>query len=244
MYATSNTNPTPIVSDYIGAGVIGVSDANLTAVNAAVDAKEKGDADTTEKVQAIVDTVFVEADKLALAIIATETIKTDRSVKLPALGANGSTITWAKTSDTSNVAVLTGATGPVTFTRSTADNIDDIVVLTATITKGVITATQTVTYTVREAKAPSTTTTITKQIATNEIATVVFDEEIDAESKSRVEYYIKDIAKTGTLTFSWTGTTLTVTNTGDITTFTSNFTVLVQDNLGNTSMPFIVKVLS
>jgi hypothetical protein len=54
-YADNSTNPVPTVSDYEEAGVVGVNDGNIDAVNAAVDAAEKTDVDTITKLQELIN---------------------------------------------------------------------------------------------------------------------------------------------------------------------------------------------
>ncbi|GAA0179335.1 hypothetical protein SH2C18_22240 [Clostridium sediminicola] len=63
-YAGDNAKPEPTVADYTVAGVTKVNAENLAAVNAAIDAKALGEADTTVKIQAIVDPV-AETEALA-----------------------------------------------------------------------------------------------------------------------------------------------------------------------------------
>ena len=64
----SSDNPAPSLEDYENAGVNGVTQSNLAAVNEIIDAATKPEADTTGEVQALVDGA---ANKLAaLAIIA------------------------------------------------------------------------------------------------------------------------------------------------------------------------------
>ncbi|WP_029100335.1 immunoglobulin-like domain-containing protein [Brevibacillus thermoruber] len=94
------------------------------------------------------DAAAVAADKAALAV---NYNGTDATINLTTTGTNGSTITWADTTDAANVATVTG--GTVAITRSAADDTDDTVVLTATITKGTASDTATFTITVKEAKA-------------------------------------------------------------------------------------------
>ncbi|WP_243249709.1 cell wall-binding repeat-containing protein [Clostridium botulinum] len=65
-YADSNKNTAPTVEDYKAAGVEKVTAENLAKVNEAVEAKAKGEANTTEKIQDIVDKV-VAADAEAQA---------------------------------------------------------------------------------------------------------------------------------------------------------------------------------
>ncbi len=52
-YANLNTNAAPTVADYAAAGVTGVTAANLTAVNAKVDAEVQTNANTTTLIQAL-----------------------------------------------------------------------------------------------------------------------------------------------------------------------------------------------
>ncbi|MFT4906176.1 MAG: outer membrane protein OmpA-like peptidoglycan-associated protein [Oleispira sp.] len=56
-YADNNANPVPTEADYSTAGVTGVTSANLTEVNAAIDAAVAAGADTAAEIQAIVDQV-------------------------------------------------------------------------------------------------------------------------------------------------------------------------------------------
>jgi hypothetical protein len=52
-YASLNTNAAPMVADYVDAGVTSVTDANLAAVNAKVDAAAQTAADTTAEIQGL-----------------------------------------------------------------------------------------------------------------------------------------------------------------------------------------------
>lgn len=170
------------------------------------------------------DAEIVALDKNALST--TETITADGPVILPTTGSNGSVIGWAKTTDTSIVASLTGNT--VTFTRSSADNTDDTVVLTATITKGASSATQTVTYTVKEAKAPiaskgSTDIATSLDVSIDETATVAITGSATLRSGETVSV-------TGT---AGTSATFTITNAGAI--LGDSFTFSVTDAAGNVS---------
>ena len=61
-YADDNTNPAPTVSDYTDAGVTGVSAANLSDVNARVDAVTGTDVDTTAEIQALINTEVAHDD--------------------------------------------------------------------------------------------------------------------------------------------------------------------------------------
>ncbi len=80
-YANSNTNPTPTVQDYIDAGVTGVTTANLSAVNAKVDALTSAGVDTTAKIQALVDIVnTVPSIALARTVVPTPTRATPVAV--------------------------------------------------------------------------------------------------------------------------------------------------------------------
>jgi hypothetical protein len=67
-YATDSTNnPAPTVADYKTAGVTGVDVANLSAVNAGIDA---AGVDTIAKIQAIVNTGNTKADTAMDIIVA------------------------------------------------------------------------------------------------------------------------------------------------------------------------------
>ena len=67
-YAADDTgNPAPTVQDYAAAGVTGVTDANLAAVNAAVAAVAREAADTVEKIFGLVHDAVADA---ALDVIA------------------------------------------------------------------------------------------------------------------------------------------------------------------------------
>ena len=54
-YAADDTNAAPMVDDYAVAGVTGVTDANLAAVNAAVADADREDADRADEIQALVN---------------------------------------------------------------------------------------------------------------------------------------------------------------------------------------------
>ncbi|MDC9721118.1 MAG: hypothetical protein PSN46_10410, partial [Gammaproteobacteria bacterium] len=56
-YADSNTNLAPSLQNYTDAGVTGVDNSNLAAVNGAIDGVAKADADTTTEVQTLVNIV-------------------------------------------------------------------------------------------------------------------------------------------------------------------------------------------
>ena len=64
-YADDDSNPVPTVQDYTDAAVSGVTEGNLRAVNAAVDAVSGPDADTTAEIQALVDAVVAALAKIA-----------------------------------------------------------------------------------------------------------------------------------------------------------------------------------
>lgn len=93
---------------------------------------------------------MVAADKAALTVSYNGT--QEGAITLPVLGVNGSTITWAETTDAANVGVLAG--NVLTITRSNVDDTDDSYVLTATITKGSESDTKVITLNVKEKKAP------------------------------------------------------------------------------------------
>lgn len=101
---------------------------------------------------ASVDAAAVAADKAALSVTYNGT---DTSVTLPTSisGGEGSTISWAEKTDSSNVASLSGNT--LSISRDIANNVDDTVVLTATISKNGATDTKDITLTVKEAKSPT-----------------------------------------------------------------------------------------
>jgi hypothetical protein len=70
-YATDSTNnPAPTVADYKTAGVTGVDVANLSAVNAGIDATDAAGVDTIAKIQAIVNTGNTKADTAMDIIVA------------------------------------------------------------------------------------------------------------------------------------------------------------------------------
>ncbi len=56
-YADDQANPAPIRQDYINAGVTGVTEENLDDVNSNIADKTASEVDTTEKIQAVVDSV-------------------------------------------------------------------------------------------------------------------------------------------------------------------------------------------
>ncbi|MEP4890978.1 MAG: hypothetical protein ABJV04_13190, partial [Aliiglaciecola sp.] len=66
-----NTNPAPSVDDYATAGITGVTDDNLTAVNAKLDSVNGADADTQAEVQALVDLQAQEQAEAEAALAAT-----------------------------------------------------------------------------------------------------------------------------------------------------------------------------
>ncbi|MEL4024030.1 S-layer homology domain-containing protein [Lysinibacillus endophyticus] len=72
---------------------------------------------------------------------------------LPTTTAEGYSITWAETTDTLNLASLTGSS--LTVIQSSADDLDDSFVLTASVTDGTYTSTKAVTFTVKEGKLPA-----------------------------------------------------------------------------------------
>ncbi|WP_312755131.1 immunoglobulin-like domain-containing protein [Rummeliibacillus suwonensis] len=195
-----------------------LSEGNEALVDSTATASTKT-VDGTGAITAEENTAAVAADKAALA--ATATISANGNVTLPTTGSNGSTISWAIATDASNVAALTGNTA--TFTRSAADDADDTVTFTATITKGAATDTKVVTYTVKEAKAPTVTTKLPAagDITTTGTKTIVFSEALDTASKAVVKSLV-DAAFTanGTATVSsaWEtdNKTLTVTIGGTV----------------------------
>jgi hypothetical protein len=72
-YADDNTQSVPTVADYAAAGVRGVSAANLTDVNAAVDAVVGAEADTTPEVQGLVDGTLIPSGTTATSVISNMT---------------------------------------------------------------------------------------------------------------------------------------------------------------------------
>ncbi|WP_225893149.1 cell wall-binding repeat-containing protein [Clostridium botulinum] len=74
-YADSNKNTAPTVEDYKAAGVEKVTAGNLAKVNEAVEAKAKGEANTTEKIQAIVDKVVAAEDEAQAKAAALQGLK-------------------------------------------------------------------------------------------------------------------------------------------------------------------------
>lgn len=56
-YADYQTNPVPIVQDYIDAGATGVTEVNINAVNNAIVSLTASALDTVEEIQGIVDTI-------------------------------------------------------------------------------------------------------------------------------------------------------------------------------------------
>ncbi len=65
-YADSEANSKPTVSDYVAAGVVGVIEANLAAINAMVSGVDKAGADTVTEVQALANTAIAAiADAVA-----------------------------------------------------------------------------------------------------------------------------------------------------------------------------------
>lgn len=163
------------------------------------------------------------------------------SIALPTTGANGSVITWAETTDASNVA--TPGTNAVTITRDALNDVDDSITYTATITKGATSTTKAFIWTVKEAKAPATATASAKTIAAAAgTITVTLDEAINATSQTAVQDAIKakvaGVAATD-LGFSWNAynKTLTITNNHATipATFSADATVSVTDLVGNTN---------
>ena len=57
-YADDQANPAPIKQDYINAGVTGVTEENIGDVNSNIADKMASEVDTTEKIQAVVDSVI------------------------------------------------------------------------------------------------------------------------------------------------------------------------------------------
>ncbi|ACO83722.1 cell wall-binding repeat-containing protein [Clostridium botulinum] len=99
-YADANTNPAPTVEDYKAAGVEKVTAENLAKVNEAVDAKAKGEANTTEKVQAIVDKVLAdqaEEDQKAQAAVDSQATKINKAgIEGTGLATNDNVLTKAQ----------------------------------------------------------------------------------------------------------------------------------------------------
>lgn len=170
---------------------------------------------------AFTDAEAANADKDAIA--ATGTINADGPVTLDATGTNGSTITWAEKTDASNVASLSGNT--VTFTRDTTDDADDTVVLTANITKGATTVTKDVTYTVKEAKAP---TAPTATLTSNTIV-------LAGEAGATIKYLVGAAAATQADVLA-TGTTYTTALADTAVSDGQHVTIVVTDAAGNSTL--------
>ena len=117
--STKPTADTPTVGDYVAAGVTGVTEANLAAVNAAVNALEKGDVDTKEEIQALVTSI---EDNQSLDTI------TDYAEN------NGST-TAPTAEDYENIGVDTGVVDPSNPTVEEQAIIDEINAAIADTTK-------------------------------------------------------------------------------------------------------------
>lgn len=186
------------------------------------------------------DAADVAADKAALAVSYNGT---DATITLTTSGTNGSTITWAETADAANVATVTG--GTVAIARSNADDTDDSVTLTATITKGTASDTKQFTITVKEAKAPTVTAAATTQVAAaGGTITITFSEALSATGKANVEAALTAATAQGTLGYSWNAanTVLTVTNshTTDATNFAADVTANIVDLAGNTTNGAVV----
>ncbi|WP_206811072.1 cell wall-binding repeat-containing protein [Paradesulfitobacterium ferrireducens] len=90
----------------------------------------------------------VEADKAALTLSPADPAAATTTIALPATGASGSTITWAKAGTGVAEGDGTVTTSVTTTTRPTGSDPSLTATLTATITKGTATATQTFTVTV------------------------------------------------------------------------------------------------
>jgi len=69
-YANDNTQALPTLQDYIDAGVTGVDDDNLNAINAKINASNATDVDTVAKIQALADAGNTKADT-ALGVVQT-----------------------------------------------------------------------------------------------------------------------------------------------------------------------------
>lgn len=162
-----------------------VSVAGVDATNTTVDvtdvASNKLTTGTTLNVtEKEIDTDAIAADATAVANDkAALTVAYDGvagTIALPTTGASGTTITWAEKTDASNVAAYTAPN--VAITRSAADNTDETVVYTATITKGAATDTKDITFTVKENKAPTATLPGATNATTNDADSLVatFDE--------------------------------------------------------------------
>ncbi|MBD5638782.1 cell wall-binding repeat-containing protein [Clostridium botulinum] len=143
-YADANTNPAPTVEDYAKAGVTKVTAENLTKVNAAVDAKAKGEANTTEKVQAIVDKVLAdqaEEDQKAQAAVDAQATKINKAgIEGSGLATNDNVVTKAQAlvdagytvtlKSTNNTAI--DDNGKVTQPASDATDVTGDVIFTVT----------------------------------------------------------------------------------------------------------------
>ncbi|MCM1990259.1 Ig-like domain-containing protein [Oceanirhabdus seepicola] len=169
-------------------------------------------------------------------------------------------IAWAETADTSNVAAY--ATGTVTITQSATDDVNEVVTLTATLTKGTISETKEFTFTVLEGKAPTVTSSILEQadsaddakiaLAEGDSHVFTFSEALDASSVTAVENALA-IAGTNadkvTKTWNADNTALTVALADDADagttlvaeiTVTGNVTANITDAAGNTTSDAIL----
>ncbi|MDS1029691.1 Ig-like domain-containing protein [Bacillota bacterium LX-D] len=179
------------------------------------------------------DSASVAADKAALNL----TYSGTGNLVLPATGANGSTITW-----NSNTPAIINNAGVVT--RSTADNTDDVVVMTATITKGSVTDTKTFNITVPEGLVPTVASAASNSTTTVELT---LDEALAGTTADPAAFtVVKDPAGTpSNLTVSSvavSGTTVTITldagtpiANGDVieVTYAATGTTDLQDAKGN-----------
>lgn len=159
--------------------------------------------------------VDVATDKAGLSVSYNGT---DTTLALPTSGANGTTIAWTEKTDASQVATVSGST--VTIARSNADDIDDTVTFTATITKGTSVDTKDITITVKEAKAPAVTTKLSSAgtFTATGTQTLVFSEDLDAASQQAVKDAVDaaySAKGTAAVSSAWTSAnTLTVTLSG------------------------------
>jgi len=61
-YAQDNSNPAPTVDDYANAGVVGITDDNITAANSAIDAASREQADSSDEIQNILNSTKDQND--------------------------------------------------------------------------------------------------------------------------------------------------------------------------------------
>lgn len=139
-YADANTNTAPTVEDYKAAGVEKVTAENLAKVNEAVDAKAKGEANTTEKIQAIVNKVLADqAIEAAKSEVATELSKVVGKELAQGSAIDANTLSTAYGIDTNKVTLDVEAVQgeadkfKVTLTHKTITTVNDTKTVTITV---------------------------------------------------------------------------------------------------------------